>query len=865
MRLLAAALLLAPGLAWGRPAIKGLSKEEARLRAAHVKDVDYALFFKIDGERPDFTGRVEASFSIDAPYDGLTLDFEAGSVGRLEVNGVPVSSPAYNGMFLTLPAAALKTGHNVATVEFTHPYSTTGAGVYRFVDPEDKRVYLWSQFEPFDASKAFPCFDQPDLKATYAVKVEAPKDWKVVSTARETTTIEAAGRRTWVFGQTARLSTYLLSLHAGPYRVWTSAAGKVPLRLFARESMAQYVDAEEWFKITRQGLDFYAAYFGIPYPFGKYDQLIVPDFNAGAMENAGAVTFSERNVHRSAPTAEDKEKTASDILHEMAHMWFGDYVTMRWWNGLWLNESFATYMAVLAMAEATEYKHAWRSFFADDKVRAYGADQLSTTHPVEGDVPDTAHAWANFDAITYGKGAAVMRQLEFFLGADVFREGVRAYMKAHAYSNTEERDFFAAMERVSGKDLAPWIKEWVNEAGLNSVRADFACDGGKVSRVSLLQTAPAAHPALRSHRTEVALYRAAADGTLQAVATARADYAGAKTEIPELSGKDCPDFVLPNAGDRDYVRLELDARSLEAVGRGVSVMKDAHHRMMLWHALWEMVQDARFSASTYAGLAAKDLGGESDLQLLGAVLQTVSGKRNTSPSIVNFLSKPDERLESAFWSNLRAAAPGSDLQKTWLDQYIDVASGKDAEKNLRSLLAGTAGVSGLDEDQDRRWGIVVALNSLGVKDGEAMIASEAKRDASDRGLNAAITARASRPALKSKRQWLERIVDVKSKMTSEELRSAMYQFYPPTQRDAGKALFKRFLETLPALSDGKDDDFLESYGLYMTPFLCDETAAAALEARLDAHPTLNPNLAKPLRDSVQEWRRCVKIRALLRG
>src|SRR6185312_5421090 len=397
-----------------------------------------------------------------------------GALSSFKVNGA-TAAPVSSGDFFALPKDALRAGENVVEVSFTHPYSVDGSGLYRFQDPEDERVYLYSNFEPYAAHRLFPCFDQPDLKATYALSVDAPAAWTVVSTSRERG-IEASGRRrVWTFEKTPRLSTYVFSVHAGPYHVWTSTAGAIPLRLFARESLARYVDADEWLDVTRRGLDFYGQYFDLPYPFRKYDQLIVPDFNEGAMENVGAVTFGERYVSRSTQTLDEREEAADTILHEMAHMWFGDLVTMKWWDGLWLNESFATYMAALSRARATRYTRAWQTFFGDMKEWAYREDQRETTHPIEAVVPDTGEAFANFDGITYGKGASVLKQLAFLLGENEFRDGVRRYLKDHAYGNTEESDFFGAMTRASGQDLSAWRKDWLDAAGVNTVRADYAC------------------------------------------------------------------------------------------------------------------------------------------------------------------------------------------------------------------------------------------------------------------------------------------------------------------------------------------------------------------------------------------------------
>ncbi|MCC7440834.1 MAG: aminopeptidase N, partial [Bdellovibrionales bacterium] len=495
-----------------RPDVEGLSKEEALYRSERVSDVRYELSFELErtsteaGATPVFGGKAVVRFKLKAPAEGLTLDFVGGTQAAAVVNGTPLGEETYNGKFIALPAQALKVGENEAAVEFTHPYSSSGAGLYRFVDPEDKRVYVYTDFEPFDANQLFPCFDQPDLKATYLAEVSAPASWTVVSASRETEATDlpavegqkGEARKLWKFPVTSRFSTYIFPLHAGPYKIWTAdepATGTVegetiPLRLFARQSLARYVRPDDWFPATRQGFAFFQEYFASPYPFGKYDQLIVPDFNSGAMENVAAVTFSERYVKRGVPTRDDREGLAEVILHEMAHMWFGNLVTMKWWDDLWLNESFATFMAYLAAAEATEFTDIWQGFFDDTKQWAYWEDQLVTTHPIVAEVPDTSQAFANFDGITYGKGASALKQLSFLLSPPKFRDGVRAYMKKHAFQNTAMSDFMDSLSAASGTPLSGWTQSWLRTAGVNTISVDHACEGGKITRFLLTQSAP---------------------------------------------------------------------------------------------------------------------------------------------------------------------------------------------------------------------------------------------------------------------------------------------------------------------------------------------------------------------------------------
>ncbi len=492
-----------------------LTEFEAKERASRVSDVAYTLFFDLNADKETYSGRATTQFHYRPSTDAfqLTIDFETGTVKTLLVNGTKVETPTYNGFFVTLPTSYLKPGTNSVEIEFEKPFSKSGDGFYRFKDPEDGRVYTFTDFEPFNANKLFPCFDQPDLKATYTMEVLAPNDWTVITAVRENKTKSEQGRVRWFFPTTLPFSTYIFSLHAGPYHVWKSTAktqaGTIPLRLFARKTLAKYIDAQNWFKISTQGFQFFNAYFDTFYPFKKYDQVIVPDFNAGAMENVGAVTFSERFVFRGEPTRAQLLDRADVILHEMAHMWFGDLVTMKWWNDLWLNESFATFMAALASAEATEFKEAWQVFYEDTKTWAYWEDGLVTTHPIEVPVLSTDQAFANFDGITYGKGASVLKQVHFLIGAERFKAGVRDYFKKFAYKNAERKDFVSSLEQASGSNvLANWTGEWLQTKSFNVLEAEFKCDGGKITDFLVHQKLEdPEHSTLRAHKTRVGLYK----------------------------------------------------------------------------------------------------------------------------------------------------------------------------------------------------------------------------------------------------------------------------------------------------------------------------------------------------------------------
>ena len=425
----------------------------------------------------------------------------------MTLNGAPVPASAFDGDRITLDALAAE---NTLVVDAECAYSRSGEGLHRFADPADGNVYMYSDLETFDANRVYACFDQPDMKAHYEFTVRAPQEWTVVSNMAadvEGGSPDGAGVRRWHFPPTPLMATYITHVSAGPWHVVRSEHDGIPLGIFCRQSLARYLDPDEIFEVTRQGFDFYHQAFGIKYPFGKYDQLFVPEFKEGAMENAGAVTFLEDYVFRSRVTDFSREARGETILHEMAHMWFGDLVTMRWWDDLWLNESFATWAGTAAQAEATRWTQAWTTFTTAWKAWAYKQDQLPSTHPIAADIPDIHAVEVNFDGITYAKGAAVLKQLVAYVGRENFLAGVRKYFAAHAYGNATLADLLSALEDVSGRDLAAWSREWLETAGVNTLRPSYTVDSaGRFTSFSWCRRRRASHPVLRSHRIAIGLY-----------------------------------------------------------------------------------------------------------------------------------------------------------------------------------------------------------------------------------------------------------------------------------------------------------------------------------------------------------------------
>jgi aminopeptidase N len=853
---------------------RGLTQMAAADRAKLLSNVTYDLSFSLSAHEKDFTGTAAIAFDLAATKEPVTVDFTGGTVLALEVNG-RTFEPKYNGSYLELPAASLKAGPNDVLISFSHPYSVNGMGLYRFEDPEDKRVYLYTDFEPYNANLLWPCFDQPDLKARFTLKVETPTDWLVVSAARESAVAEDGGRKTWAFPRTEPISTYVFSLHAGPYHVWEDKTEDgIPLRLLARESLARYVEHDEWLTITKQGLKFYQDYFAFPYPFGKYDQVIVPDFNAGAMENVAAVTHSERMVFRGKPDRDERLDRADTILHEMAHMWFGNLVTMKWWNGLWLNESFASFMAPLAMTRATEFKEAWLSFNVAMKSAALFEDRLVTTHPVETPVLNTSQSFANFDGITYGKGASVLKQLAFALGEDKFRDGVRAYFKKHAFRNAELRDFIGALAEASGADLKSWTGSWLSQAGVNSASPEYACDGGAIATFFVKQRAPHETPTLRAHHALAGLY-GEDGGFLKLTDSVPIAYAGAKTAIPALVGKPCPAFVNLNQDDSDYAVSDLSAADIKALRGRISRLPDALTRLQTWQALWDAVRDGALPTQDYAGLMIEELPFETDFTVANSVMATVSGANGGRASVLRYL--PDEKnlspstrmaytlkFEEFLLERLKAADAGSDFQKMWYDHYVLIARSPASQTRLTDFLSGKTPYPGLVIDQDRRWVLVVKLNSFAPEGRPNLVAEELKGDASDSGHKMAISAEAIRPDPAVKASWFEKITAAHPKESLAELTAAMGALFPLSQTGLAEPFIEKYFSVLPGLAETKDDEFLESFTEELTPDACGKITLAPLHQFIQKHQNLTAIALKNLKIARQEQARCAKVRALAR-
>ncbi|MEQ4521710.1 aminopeptidase N [Nocardioides kribbensis] len=769
-----------------------LTRDEAATRAALLDVSSYSVDLDLTTSETTFASTTTIEFTCSEPGAETFADLVDATVHSITLNGESLDpAAAYADSRIALSGLAAT---NTLVVVADCTYSRTGEGLHRFVDPVDDRVYLYSQFEVPDARRVFTTFEQPDLKSVFTFVVRAPEQWKVVSNSpTPAPTALGDGTARWEFEPTKRMSTYITALVAGEYHevqdVYQGKHGDIPLGHYCRQSLVEHLDREELVKLTKQGFEFFEEAFDFPYPFGKYDQLYVPEYNMGAMENAGCVTLRDEYLPRSRQPRSFYEFRCSVILHEMAHMWFGDLVTMKWWDDLWLNESFAEWACYHAEVEATEYTDSWTGFANARKQTGYRQDQMPSTHPIAADNVDLQAVEVNFDMITYAKGASVLKQLVAWVGLDDFMAGLRQYFKDHAYGNSEFKDLLAALEKASGRELAGWAKEWLQTAGVNTLTPEFALDGeGAYTRLAVRQSAHPDWPTLRRHRLGIGLYDDR-DGRLVLRRTVEVDVEGELTEIPELVGETQPDLLLLNDGDLTYAKIRLDERSLATVVDGLSKLDDSLARALVWGATWDMTRDAEMAARDFVTLVLANIGAETDAW-------GVSRIPTYAAQAVSTFSAPEHRdeLRSRWESGLRelvlAAEPGSDAQLTFARSYAAAARSEQAVGDVEALLDGGLEIDGLAVDQDLRWSLVTSLAASG-NAGER-IEAELERDRTISGQEHAAAARAARPTAEAKAEAWE-VAMVSTETPNETQRSVAMSFQRSGQDDVLAPYVERYL------------------------------------------------------------------------
>jgi aminopeptidase N len=843
---------------------ENLSRDEARSRAGLLSVDGYEVALDVRsavGEPEDASGPrtfrsvTTIRFRVNEPGASTFVDLLAPSVTAVTLNGRQLDpATVFDGSRITLDGLAAK---NVLVVDAQCAYSRTGEGLHRFVDPEDGEVYLYTQYEPADARRVFADFEQPDLKAPFRFEVTAPEGWTVWSN-REGARAEDG---TWRFAETAPISTYITAVVAGPYHYETDlyerelADGtvlRIPLGAMCRKGLAKHFDADDIFLVTKQGLDFFHEHFDYPYPFGKYDQAFVPEYNIGAMENPGCVTFREEFVFRGKVTQASYERRANVILHEMAHMWFGDLVTMQWWDDLWLKESFADFMGSFSMVEATRFTDGWVTFANNRKAWAYRADQLPSTHPITADIRDLEDAKLNFDGITYAKGASVLKQLVAYVGRDAFMEGARRYFKRHAYGNTRLGDLLSVLEETSGRDMKDWSRSWLETSGVNALTPEVAYDAdGRITELAIFQDGDT----LRPHRVSVGLYRIE-NSELVRYAQAGVDVTGARTVVPELAGEERPGLVLVNDEDLTYCKIRFDERSLETLRSSLGDIKDPLARALCWSALWNLTRDALMPARDFVRLVLTFAGRESDI----GVLQMLHAW--TRSALVHYVA-PGWRAEGGRLAaegalgELRAAEPGSQHQLTWARFFASVAESESDFRLLSGLLAGTEEIDGLDVDQELRWSFLEPLAAHGVAD-ESAIAAELARDDTASGKRHEVRCLASRPSAAVKDQAWATVVE-SDKLSNALVEATISGFVQPSQRELIAPYTEKYFEAIERVWSERSIQIGMDVVRDLYPSLQDSRATLdATDEWLAAHESAAPALRRLVAESRDDLARALR-------
>ncbi|MCL7460579.1 aminopeptidase N [Micromonospora echinofusca] len=835
--------------------MRNLTQVEATERARLLDVTGYDISLDLSSavraaEARTFRSRTEVRFRCTEPGASTFIELAADSVRSATLNGAPVDLGDWSAeKGLTLSGLD---SDNTLVVEADFAYSNSGQGLHRSVDPVDGETYLYSQFETADAQRVYACFDQPDLKSVYTWHATVPEHWKVISNMpveRE----EAAGEglKTVHFATSVRMSTYITALCAGPYHEVRDSHDGIDLGAFCRASMAPHLDSDDLFLVTKQGFDFFHEQFGVRYPLPKYDQLWVPDFNAGAMENFGCVTHAEAHyLFRSQVTDYEYEQRANTILHELAHMWFGDLVTMRWWNDLWLNESFAEWASHWCNTHATRFTEAWTTFLSIRKNWGYRQDQLSSTHPVYCEMPDLEAVEVNFDGITYAKGASVLKQLVAYVGEEPFLAGLRAYFAKHAWGNATFDDLLSELEAASGRELRKFAAQWLETAQVNTLRPELTIGAdGTYEQVVVLQEAPAGHPTLRTHRIGVGLYDLT-DGRLVRRERHEVDVTGDRTEVPALRGVPAADVLLLNDDDLTYTKLRLDERSMATVVQHIAGFESSLARALCWTAAWDMTRDAELAARDYVALVLAGLPAETDINLVNAALR----QANTT---LTYYADPAwaptgwAELARTARTTLAAAEAGSGFQLTWARAYAQAARSAEDLATLRGWLAGNDVPAGLAIDTELRWAVLDALVANGAA-GTAEIEAELAGDRTASGEREAAYAHALVPTAENKAAvWAE--LTGPEALPNWRNRALLQGFTHPAQTELTAPYREKYFAVVDQVWGSRDSEPAQEFAQLAYPmFLVDEETVAATDAWLagDGHPASLRRLVAEGRDGV---------------
>jgi aminopeptidase N len=848
----------------------GVSRELARHRAANISDLSYRLSFDLVPGATRIKGHEEISLKLKSAADPVILDFRdldeqgrvlEGAISDVTINGSAVNDLRQTGGHIILPARHFKSGENTIAMNFEAGVATANRPIIRYQDRDDGSEYIYTLFVPMDASLAFPCFDQPDLKARFTLTTSVPTSWNVVTNTREHRVTRSGSNSLWVFRETHPISAYLFAFAAGPFKEMAGEGGSVPLRLLVRQSKLQRAK-EEWpevERLTRQGVEHMVKFFDQPFPFTKYDQVLIPGFAYGGMEHAGATFLREDSVlFRTTPTKADKLNRAALILHELAHQWFGDLVTMRWFDDLWLKEGFANFMASHAMAAMEPYRDnegaaIWKRFYQTHKPLAYAIDSTRGTTPIYQEVRNLKDAKSAYGAIVYQKAPSLLRALTFVLGEENFRDGVRLFLKEHAYANAEWNDLIGAFERVSKQKLQSWADAWIKRRGAPRIDVEWSCDArGLIDSFEIRQRDVLAEGGLWPIKTRLSL---AYDNAEAQRITASFD--GEKATIREAAGRKCPAYVFANDGDFSYGIFMLDAKSREAVISRIGGIGDPFLRAMLWGALWDAVREAEMNPRDYIALVLKTLPNEADLELTQSLLD------RAMRAFERYLSTAEQsaiapQIEALFFDRMMNAGE-VDLRITYFRAFRSAAMSAEARGRLKDLLSGKTRAPGVEIKPLDRWRIVASLLARQDEDAESLLDAERKRDASDDGRKQAYIAEAARREAGAKRRYFNDYLNNRA-VPEDWVEGSLAAFNSPNQSSLTLPYLKPALEALPQVKRERKIFFTLAWlnafiGGQQSPQALDQVQEFLRANRIDR------DLELKVLEVVDELERTVKIRA----
>lgn len=869
-----------PDNSYIRPAERGLNQAAAVLRKKQVSNPSYQIHLILNAQGTDFSGSNILDFDFMPQGSDLTIDFTNGTIDQVSING-KISDYQYNGFFISIAEQQLASGNNRIEIGYSHPYSKDGAGLYYFKDPLDDSVYTYSDLEPYDANRIFPLFDQPNLKASFTLSVDAPSSWQVVSANRETSITENTDRALWEFPPTLPISSYIMPVHAGDYVSFDLGEYQgIPLRLFSRQSNAQYVPVDEWNAATRHGFAFFNDFFGVDYPFGKYDQIAVPDFNSGAMENVGAVTFSDRFccIPGTRGIAE-KSFLINAILHEQAHMWFGNLVTMDWWDDIWLNESFAEIASYFALESYAAFDQPWLEFLLQRKTWGYRDDEYVTSHPIKGNIEHTDLVMASIDGITYAKGGSVLRQLRYYIGEDTFRSGLQSYMQKYAYQNTRFQDLldelaFAAADN-SSVDINQWADEWIKTIGVNRVSSELQCRDGVIKSLYLVQSGSHNSSLLRTHKLQVGLYHLG-DEKLQQPTVLPVLLSGEKTLVSAATGQACPVLVLPNFADYAYIKVTLDQQTRATLAEYLSAIDDPVASALFWLALWDGARDGEYPLTEHSQIALKHARLETNNQMIDDIANSLASvkswieRMNDQDQFNPLLAELSSQIVALADYRLRGTEAGSDQFQIWFDLYKSAAYLPEQLQTVAEWLKSNRAYN-WPLDQRSRWSLLSILGKYNYPNIEKMVAAELASDSSARGKLRYLSVKSriadkneklaiieeilnpdSKESLANRKAMAGSLFDLVDRQTTAELSALVIQ----RLIDGDRSLEPRIRDYLAARVVGNAYLCSEQWNQLIDDFLKGSSG-------LNSPGNLNLLLVNGLRESQQNNNRCLKAKGLL--